>query len=135
MVEKEVSSILNSVLALKKDKALTKSYAIDSLKKLVNRLHALQKQLDERYSEEEQIHQTTKKRLVHLNDATTTNDKDNEIVYYETRINRLITDYLLRENCNMTAQKMIKEYNLEVKFTLLRLCQFHLLTYKGPDSF
>lgn len=116
MVEKEMSSILNGILTLRKDKDLTKGYSLKALKDYINRLQSLDKTLDDRYTEEDQIYQTTKKRLIHLRDVATQNDKESENVYYETRVKRLISDYLLRENCYTTAQQVAKEFNMEVYY-------------------
>ena len=114
MVEKEMSSILNGILTLRKHKDLSKAYSATALKDYINRLQSLDKTLEDRYTEEDQIYQTTKKRLVHLREIAQGNDKETENVYYETRVKRLISDFLLRENCSNTAQQIIKEYNMEV---------------------
>jgi len=111
-VEKEMSAILNSIVALKKDPHTPKETAITSIKNLMSRIQCLKRKMDENYSEEEQIYECCKKRLIQLNSLNTW-DKPSYVAYYRARTNRLVVDHLLRANCVNTAQKIAEEYKLQ----------------------
>ena len=75
-----MSSILNSILALKKEANLTKSKTTNSLSNLINRLQSLKRKLDDDYREEDMIYDSCKKRLLHLN-SIDPRDKDSVYEY------------------------------------------------------
>ncbi len=112
-IEKEMSSILNSIIALKKEKSLTKTGTTDSLKTLITRLQTLKRRLDENYKEEDKIYDCCKKRLVHLN-SVDPKDKQSLDTYQAVRLHRLIVDHLSRNGCYETANMIAKEYQIEV---------------------
>lgn len=108
-----MSSILNSILALKKEANLTKTNTTSSLSNLINRLQSLKRKLDEDYKEEDIIYDSCKKRLLHLNQVDV-KDKDSLYNYQNIRLHRLIVEHLLRNECLETAKKISKEYDIEV---------------------
>jgi hypothetical protein len=109
-----MSSILNSIIALKKEKTLTKTHTTDSLKNLISRLQNLKRKLDENYKEEDKIYEVCKKRLLHLS-SVDVKDKESVQEYQSVRLHRVVVDHLLRNNCFETAKKISQEYNLEVR--------------------
>ena len=113
MVEKEMSSVLNSIILLKNSNDLSKENAKEKITTLVDRLKNLKRKLNDNYSEQDKVYETCKKRLVHLN-SLVKNTRENQLCYHKTRLNRLIIDFLVREGHIKTAKKMIEQYKIEV---------------------
>ena len=111
--EKELSSILNSVLAVKKEPILTKTQAISSLNDSISRLKSLKRRLDDTYIEEENIYECCKKRLLKLN-SVDVHSKESIHEYQVIRLNQLVLEHLVRNDYLDTARVVSKEYDMEV---------------------
>ena len=114
-----MSSILNSIIALKKENNLTKTHATSTLSNLITRLKTLKRKLDDSYHEEDEIYECCKKRLLRLS-TVDVQKKESVAEYQTTRVNHLIMEYLMRNNCNETAKAVSQEYHMEVAFILLK---------------
>jgi len=110
--EKELSSILNSVLAVKKDPNLTKTQAITTLSDSISRLNTLKRRLDDTYYEEENIYECCKKRLLRLN-CVDVFSKESIAEYQVIRLNQLVLEHMVRNDYLETARTVSKEYDME----------------------
>jgi len=111
-IEKEMSSILNSIIALKKEPHLTKTQTTTSINGLITRLKTLKRKLDDNYHEEDEIYECCKKRLLRLGSVDIHN-KENVTEYQASRVNQLILEQLVRNDYMDTAKVLSKEYGME----------------------
>ena len=114
-IEKEMSSILNSIIGLKKEVPQTKTQTTTSITNLITRLKTLKRRLDENYHEEDEIYECCKKRLLRLS-TFDFQKKESVHEYLNTRVNHLIIEHLARNDCTETVKSISKEYNMEVIF-------------------
>lgn len=112
-VEKEMSSILNSIIALKKENHLNKTQTTSSLSSLITRLKSLKRKLDENYHEEDEIYECCKKRLLQLN-SLDPQKKESIAEFQNSRVHYLVIEYLVRNNYNDTAKAISDEYGMKV---------------------
>lgn len=111
-VEKEMSSVLNSIIKLKNDETLNKTQAQDTINSLISRLNNLKTKINENYTDQDNLYESCRKRIAHLNSISKT--KEDQICYHKNRLNRLMIDYLVREGHYKTAKKLMQEYKIEV---------------------
>jgi len=111
-IEKEMSSILNSIIGLKKEVPQTKTQTTTSITNLITRLKTLKRRLDENYHEEDEIYECCKKRLLRLS-TFDFQKKESVNEYLNTRVNHLIIEHLARNDCTETVKSISKEYNME----------------------
>jgi macrophage erythroblast attacher len=119
-IERERDELLASIPKLAKsvsnaapgDQA---SVANDGLKTTLNRLQGLKRKLDTLNSEEKMLHKQSRARIEHLNDLygiPSLADVKYDI-WSQQRLDRLMTDYLLRMGYLDSAQKLAKEKHIE----------------------
>jgi len=104
-IEKEMSSILNSIIALKKEPHLTKTQTTTSINGLITRLKTLKRKLDDNYHEEDEIYECCKKRMLRLG-AIDIHNKENVTEYQTSRVNQLILEQLVRNDYLDTAKEL-----------------------------
>jgi len=110
-IEKEMSSILNSIIALKKENHLNKTQATSSLNSLITRLKGLKRKLDEHYHEEDEIYECCKKRLLQLS-SVDPQKKESIIEFQNARVHHLVVEHLVRNDYNETAKAITQEYGM-----------------------
>ncbi|KRX04401.1 hypothetical protein PPERSA_05662 [Pseudocohnilembus persalinus] len=123
IIEKEMSSILQQIVFMKKQEKIPKKETQDTIKELIQRLKNLKQDLKQQYHEQDQVYECCKQRIIHLNEISKiqnqpqqqiTEEQKNQLKnYHQIRLRRLIIDYLYREGHVQTAQQMIQIYNLQ----------------------
>ncbi|CAI0411570.1 unnamed protein product [Linum tenue] len=107
-VEKEISSVVSGVNeAAGSD--LTKDDAVEHLTSLVSRLQGLKRKLEEGSRTENLQAQRCRARLDHLESA----DAENLTEWSNTRLKRILVDYMLRMSYYDTATKLAESSNIQ----------------------
>ncbi|KAM9967814.1 hypothetical protein ACTFIW_001901 [Dictyostelium discoideum] len=98
-IEKEMNNVITQITEINKKRlTISKDDAINTVDKLLNRVQQLKRKMEDVKLEEEQQIKKLKSRLSHLNIATNCqNQKDHREIFNNTRINRILIDYFLRE--------------------------------------
>jgi macrophage erythroblast attacher len=107
-----MSAVLNTILNLRKDEKVDKAKVRLLMASLLDRMVTLKKKMNEFYKEEEETYEICKKRLLHLNNAST-QQPDDQTEYHKVKINRMIVEYLAREGFSQAAEKMMKNFTLD----------------------
>ncbi|CAN1798401.1 Protein MAEA homolog [Linum perenne] len=107
-VEKEISSVVSSVNEAA-DSDLSRDDAVQHLSSLVSRLHGLKRKLEEGSRTENLQAQRCRARLDHLESA----DADNLTEWSNTRLKRILVDYMLRMSYYDTAMKLAQSSNIQ----------------------
>ncbi|CAN4106881.1 unnamed protein product [Withania somnifera] len=102
VVEKEVSAVINGVSDFDDD-------AVDQLSSLVSRLQGLKRKLEEGSRTENLQAQRCRARLDHLESA----DPENLSEWNNTRLKRILVDYMLRMSYYDTAVKLAESSNIQ----------------------
>ncbi|CAN0899123.1 Protein MAEA homolog [Linum grandiflorum] len=107
-VEKEISSVVSGVNeAAESD--LSKDDVVQHLTSLVSRLQGLKRKLEESSRTENLQAQRCRARLNHLESA----DADNLTEWSNTRLKRILVDYMLRMSYYDTAMKLAESSNIQ----------------------
>lgn len=109
-----MSAVLNSIIKLKNEENINKTHAQETINSLIERLQNLKKRMNSSYSEQDHLYEACRKRVDHLNGISKA--KEDQLCYHQTRLNRLLIDYLVREGHLKTAKKLMQEYKIEVIF-------------------
>ncbi|EGC35819.1 hypothetical protein DICPUDRAFT_151775 [Dictyostelium purpureum] len=114
-LEKEMNNVLTQITELnKKRETITGNDAIKTIDKLLVRVQKLKRSMEDAKSEEELQIKKLKSRINHLSQATNNqNLKSYRERYNETRVNRIIIDYLLRQSYYDTAIDLTNQLNLK----------------------
>ncbi|KAM1182789.1 hypothetical protein ACFX14_001159 [Malus domestica] len=109
VVEKEISSVINGVSeAADRDKTSSDD-AVNHLSSLVSRLQGLKRKLEEGSKTEHLQAQRCRARLDHLESA----DVESLSEWSNTRVNRILVDYMLRMSYYDTAVKLAESRNIQ----------------------
>lgn len=108
-VEKEVSSVISSVADVAASADLSKDDAVSHLSSLVSRLQGLKRKLEEGSRTENLQAQRCRARLDHLESV----DADNFSEWNNTRVKRILVDYMLRMSYYDTAAKLAESSNIQ----------------------
>ncbi|KAI3776732.1 hypothetical protein L1987_46521 [Smallanthus sonchifolius] len=106
LVEKEVSAVTS---ALPDSNHLSPDDAVQHLNSLVSRLQGLKRKLEDGRKAEHVQEQRCRARLDHLESA----DGDNISEWNNTRLNRILVDYMLRMSYYDTATKLAESSNIQ----------------------
>lgn len=105
LVEKEVNAVVAGVAdAIEKD--MSKEEAVQRLTSLVSRLQGLKRKLDEGNKGEQVQVQRCRARMDHLSMLQGENAKENEATWNNTRVQRILVDYMLRSSYYDTALEL-----------------------------
>ncbi|KAK9148328.1 hypothetical protein Scep_007085 [Stephania cephalantha] len=109
MVEKEMSTVISSVAeASNREAAMTQEEAVNHLTSLVSRLQGLKRKLEEGCRVENLQAQRCRARLDHIEAA----DAENSSEWSNTRLKRILVDYMLRLSYYDTAAKLAASSNI-----------------------
>ncbi|CDW78602.1 lissencephaly type-1-like motif-containing protein [Stylonychia lemnae] len=114
-IEKEVNLIVTKINAIKKQGSTKGAQTvIDTIDQLISKLNQLKTKYNKMLEAEDYLFQVMKKRLQHLN-FMNENQVNPEVMkdYFTKRLNRIIIDYMLRENYFDSAQIYIEETGLK----------------------
>ncbi|XP_057511653.1 protein MAEA homolog [Actinidia eriantha] len=106
--EKEISAAVASVSEAADDGDLSPDAAVQRLNSLVSRLQGLKRKLEEGSRTEHLQAQRCRARLDHLESA----DMDNLSEWNNTRLKRILVDYMLRMSYYDTAIKLVESSNI-----------------------
>ncbi|XP_021767804.1 macrophage erythroblast attacher-like [Chenopodium quinoa] len=106
-VEKEVSAVISAVDSSSSD--LSRDDAVSHLSSLVSRLQGLKRKLEEGSRVENLQAQRCRARLDHLESA----DADNLNEWSNTRLKRILVDYMLRMSYYESAAKLAETSNIQ----------------------
>ncbi|KAL3523743.1 hypothetical protein ACH5RR_016577 [Cinchona calisaya] len=109
IVEKEVSAVISGVAEAAADAELSRDDAVQQLNSLVSRLQGLKRKLEEGSKTEHLQAQRCRARLDHLESA----DPENLSEWNNTRLKRILVDYMLRMSYYDTAMKLAGSTNIE----------------------
>ncbi|XP_047332867.1 protein MAEA homolog [Impatiens glandulifera] len=107
IVEKEISSVVSSVVDVA-DSELSPGDAVQRLNSLVFRLQGLKRKLEEGGLAENMQAQKCRARIDHLESA----DAENLCEWNNTRLKRILVDYMLRMSYYDTAEKLAKDSDI-----------------------
>ncbi|KAK9123688.1 hypothetical protein Sjap_013290 [Stephania japonica] len=109
MVEKEISTVISSVAeASNREAAMSQEEAVNHLTSLVSRLQGLKRKLEEGSRVENLQAQRCRARLDHIEAA----DAENSSEWSNTRLKRILVDYMLRLSYYDTAAKLAASSNI-----------------------
>ncbi|KAB1218009.1 Macrophage erythroblast attacher [Morella rubra] len=108
VVEKEMSAVI-SVVSDAADADVSKEDAVQQLSSLVSRLQGLKRKLEEESRTENLQAQRCRARLEHLESA----DAENLSDWNNTRLKRILVDYMLRMSYYDTAAKLAESSNIQ----------------------
>ncbi|KAK9143013.1 hypothetical protein Syun_012413 [Stephania yunnanensis] len=109
MVEKEMSTVISSVAeASNREAAMSQEEAVNHLTSLVSRLQGLKRKLEEGCRVENLQAQRCRARLDHIEAA----DAENSSEWSNTRLKRILVDYMLRLSYYDTAAKLAASSNI-----------------------
>ncbi|KAL4453459.1 hypothetical protein ABPG74_017666 [Tetrahymena malaccensis] len=111
-IEKEISSILNSIIQLKKQDNFDKVQVENQIESLILRLKELKKQLNNYQQENNKIYESCTKRIEHLK-SIAPNVKESQMDYHNLRTKRLIVEELTRNGNIQVAKKLCNSYQIE----------------------
>ncbi|XP_024383272.1 protein MAEA homolog [Physcomitrium patens] len=111
-VEKEVNAVYAGV-ADAIDKDMSKEEAVQRLTTLVSRLQGLKRKLDESNKGEQVQVQRCRARIDHLSMLQGENGKENELQWNNTRVQRILVDYMLRNSYYDTAFRLAEMKNIQ----------------------
>ncbi|XP_050155257.1 protein MAEA homolog isoform X3 [Malus sylvestris] len=121
VVEKEISAVINGVSEAADKNDMSSDDAVNHLSSLVSRLQGLKRKLEEGSKTEHLQAQRCRARLDHLESA----DVESLSEWNNTRVNRILVDYMLRMSYYDTAVKLAESRNIQSKFEFqLRLQEF-----------
>ncbi|RID65217.1 hypothetical protein BRARA_D00430 [Brassica rapa] len=122
-LEKEVSSVVSSVGDLA-DNDWSKDVAVSRLTSLVSRLQGLKRKLEEGSNVENLQAQRCRARIDHLDSA----DVENITEWNNTKLKRILVDYMLRMSYFETASKLSESSNISdlVDIDIFREAKKHL---------
>ncbi|KAJ4824601.1 hypothetical protein Tsubulata_010914, partial [Turnera subulata] len=106
-VEKEVSSVISGVNEAA-DSDMSKDDAVQHLTSLVSRLQGLKRKLEDGSRAEHLQAQRCRARLDHLESA----DAENLAEWNNTRLKRILVDYMLRNSYYQTGMKLAESSNI-----------------------
>ncbi|XP_016514675.1 protein MAEA homolog [Nicotiana tabacum] len=111
IVEKEVSAVISGVsdAAAAADSVMSRDDAVNRLNSLVSRLQGLKRKLEEGSRTENLQAQRCRARLDHLESA----DPENLSDWNDTRLKRILVDYMLRMSYYDTAMKLAESSNIQ----------------------
>ncbi|KAL5975557.1 hypothetical protein ACLOJK_019881 [Asimina triloba] len=110
-VEKEMNAVIASVAdAAASDRDMSKEEAVHHLTCLVSKLQGLKRKLEEGSRTEQLQVQRCRARLDHLECAMST---ENQMEWTNTRMKRVLVDYMLRMSYYDTALKLVESSNLQ----------------------
>ncbi|KAF2071499.1 hypothetical protein CYY_007177 [Polysphondylium violaceum] len=114
-LEKEMNHIVSHITEINKRKdTISKEDATKTIDKLITKVETLKRKMEESKTEKENQIKKMRFRLHHLKHATTNqNDKFSREEFNETRIDRILVDYFLREGYYKTAIQMSKQLQIE----------------------
>lgn len=112
LVEKEVNAVVAGV-ADAIDKDMSKEEAVQRLTSLVSRLQGLKRKLDESNKGEQVQVQRCRARMDHLSMLQGENGKEHEAEWNNTRVQRILVDYMLRNSYYDTALKLAEMKNIQ----------------------
>ncbi|KAH9319613.1 hypothetical protein KI387_021382, partial [Taxus chinensis] len=107
-VEKEMNAVMTGV-AEAAEKDMSKEEAVQHLTSLVSRLQGLKRKLDESNKSEQLKVQKCRARLDHLSMLRTENRHE----WNNTRVKRILVDYMLRLSYYDTAMKLAESCNIQ----------------------
>ncbi|XP_038979165.1 protein MAEA homolog [Phoenix dactylifera] len=108
--EKEISAVLSSVAdSADRSDAMSREDAADHLRSLVSRLQGLKRKLEEGSKTEKLQAQRCRARLDHLDSI----DADNLTEWSNTRLKRILVDYMLRMSYYDAAKKLAETSNIQ----------------------
>ncbi|XP_008793648.2 protein MAEA homolog [Phoenix dactylifera] len=108
--EKEVSAVLSSVAEVAdRSDAMSRDDAVNHLSSLVSRLQGLKRKLEEGSRAENLQAQRCRARLDHLDSI----DVENLTEWSNTRLKRILVDYMLRMSYYDTAKKLAETSNIQ----------------------
>ncbi|EGR34258.1 macrophage erythroblast attacher, putative [Ichthyophthirius multifiliis] len=110
--EKEISSILNTIIQLKKEETFKKEVVQQQIQSLLKRLNLLKEQLYHDYKNQTSIYQNCNQRIENLNKLKEEN-LDSQYLYHKERTKRLIIEQLTRDGNIQIAKKLCQNYKLE----------------------
>ncbi|CAI9091509.1 OLC1v1026563C3 [Oldenlandia corymbosa var. corymbosa] len=108
-VEKEVSAVISGVAEAADSAELCRDDAVKQLNSLVSRLQGLKRKLEEGSKTENLQAQRCRARLDHLEAA----DAENLSEWSNTRLKRILVDYMLRMSYYDTAIKLAESSNIQ----------------------
>ncbi|MCO5587076.1 hypothetical protein L7F22_041022 [Adiantum nelumboides] len=111
LVEKEMNAVVSSV-AEAAEKDMSKEEAVQHLTSLVSRLQGLKRKLDESNRCEQTEVQRSKARLDHL-ESLQAGGKEVQSKWNDTRVNRILVDYMLRSSYYDTALKLAESSGIQ----------------------
>lgn len=109
IVEKEVSAVISGVTDAADREEFSQDDAVQHLNSLVSRLQGLKRKLEEGSRAEHLQAQRCRARLDHLESA----DADNLSEWNNTRLKRILVDYMLRMSYYDTAVKLAESSNIQ----------------------
>ncbi|KAI9032313.1 CTLH/CRA C-terminal to lish motif domain-containing protein [Hyaloraphidium curvatum] len=117
-IEKELTTLSNGVSDLANKAthgAVNSEDAYRTLDAMVERLQKLKRKLKETKQEEALYTSRTKQRLDHLEELADIQFMDTDAYQHwsKTRLDRMLVDYVLRNGCTATAEKLAKDANIE----------------------
>ncbi|XP_024364676.1 protein MAEA homolog [Physcomitrium patens] len=112
LVEKEVNAVYAGV-ADAIDKDMSKEETLHRLSALASRLQGLKRKLDESNKGELVEVQRCRARLDHLSVLQGQNGKENELEWNNTRVQRILVDYMLRNSYYDTALQLANLNNIQ----------------------
>ncbi|KAK4758036.1 hypothetical protein SAY87_019337 [Trapa incisa] len=108
VVEKELSAVMSGVCEVADSADISRDEAVNRLHSLVSRLHGLKRKLEEGSWTEHLQAQRCRARIDHLESA----DPDNLSEWNNTRLKRILVDYMLRMSYYDTAEKLAGSSNI-----------------------
>ncbi|KDO67856.1 hypothetical protein CISIN_1g014891mg [Citrus sinensis] len=108
-VEKEITSVISNVADVSDSENFSKDDAVNHLTSLVSRLQGLKRKLEEGSRTEHLQAQKCRARLNHLESA----DAENLAEWNNTRVKRILVDYMLRMSYYETAEKLAESSNIQ----------------------
>ncbi|RXH94351.1 hypothetical protein DVH24_024035 [Malus domestica] len=109
VVEKEISAVINGVSEAADKNDMSSDDAVNHLSSLVSRLQGLKRKLEEGSKTEHLQAQRCRARLDHLESA----DVESLSEWNNTRVNRILVDYMLRMSYYDTAVKLAESRNIQ----------------------
>ncbi|ONI24073.1 hypothetical protein PRUPE_2G222200 [Prunus persica] len=109
VVEREMSSVINGVSEAADSDDMSSDDAVNHLSSLVSRLQGLKRKLEEGSRTEHLQAQRCRARLDHLESADVESLSD----WNNTRLNRILVDYMLRMSYYDTAAKLAESRNIQ----------------------
>ncbi|EGR28956.1 hypothetical protein IMG5_166230 [Ichthyophthirius multifiliis] len=109
--EKEISSVLNSIIQLKKENNFEKKDVQYQIQQLIHRLYQQKEKLNQDSNEQLKIYQSCSQRVNHLNSINETKESQNQ--YHSTRNKRLLIEQLTRNKNIQIAKKLSQNLKLD----------------------